>query len=107
MLGQEMRGSLRVGGYKATQKNRNTLRKYKAGKSIGFTARASLKAKGILPRSNGRYVLGPKYSGTGKEKVLKTATKTRRSRRSRRQNGGSCDTGVCRIGGGAGLVFSN
>jgi hypothetical protein len=104
MLSQEMR----VGGYKATQKNRNTLRKYKAGKSIGFTARASLKAKGILPRSNGRYVLGPKYSGTGKEKVLKKATKTRRrSRRSRKQNGGSCETGVCRIGGGAGLVFSN
>jgi hypothetical protein len=48
------------------------LRKYKAGKSIGFTAKASLKAKGLLPRSNGRYILGPKYSGTGKPKVLKT-----------------------------------
>jgi hypothetical protein len=52
------------------------LRKYKAGKSIGFTGKASLKAKGMLPRSNGRYVLGPKYSGTGREKVL-----TRRIRR--------------------------
>ena len=60
------------GGYKATRKNRQLLRKYKAGKSIGFTARASLKAKGLLPRSNGKYVLGPKYSGTGKSKVLKT-----------------------------------
>jgi len=58
------------GGYKATRRNRQLLRKYKAGKSIGFTAKASLKAKGMLPRSNGRYVLGPKYSGTGKPKVL-------------------------------------
>lgn len=106
MLGAEMRGSLRVGGYKATQKNRTMLRKFKAGKSIGFTGRASLKAKGILPRSNGRYVLGPKYSGTGKEKVLSKPTKTRRRSR-RRQTGGSCDSGFCHIGGGAGLVFSN
>ena len=47
----------------------------KAGKKIGFTGRASLKAKGMLPRANGRYVLGPKYSGTGKNHVL-----TRRKR---------------------------
>ena len=52
--------------YRVTRKNRNTLRKYKAGKSIGFTARASLKAKGLIPRSSGKYVLGPRYSGTGK-----------------------------------------
>ena len=52
------------GGYRATSKNRQLLKKYKRGQSIGFTARASLKAKGLLPRSNGRYVLGPKYSGT-------------------------------------------
>jgi len=58
--------------YRVTRKNRNTLRKYKAGKSIGFTARASLKAKGLIPRSNGRYVLGPKYSGTGKNMVIRT-----------------------------------
>lgn len=64
------------GGYRPTRKNRETLRKYRTGKSIGFTAKASLKAKGMIPRSNGRYVLGPKYSGTGREKVL-----TRRVRR--------------------------
>ena len=52
------------GGYRATSKNRQLLKKYKRGQSIGFTARASLKAKGLLPRSNGRYVLGPKYAGT-------------------------------------------
>jgi hypothetical protein len=58
------------GGYKPTRRNRQILRKYKSGKSIGFTAKASLKAKGMLPRSNGRYILGPKYSGTGKPRVL-------------------------------------
>jgi hypothetical protein len=66
-----------MGGYRPTRRNRQLLRKYKAGKSIGFTAKASLKAKGMLPRSNGRYVLGPKYSGTGKPKHL-----TKRVRRS-------------------------
>jgi len=59
------------GGYKPTRRNREMLRKYKAGKKIGFTGRASLKAKGMLPRANGRYVLGPKYSGTGKNRVTR------------------------------------
>jgi len=65
------------GGYAVTRKNKALLRKYKQGKRIGFTAKASLKAKGLLPRSNGRYVLGPKYSGTGKPKVLGTRKTTR------------------------------
>jgi hypothetical protein len=64
------------GGYKPTRKNRQMYRKYKSGHSIGFTGRSSLKAKGMLPRSNGRYILGPKYSGTGRPKLL-----TRRVRR--------------------------
>jgi len=33
----------------------------KAKKPIGFTATSSLKAMGRLPRSNGCYMLGPKY----------------------------------------------
>ena len=49
------------GGYRATRRNRALLRKYKAGKKIGFTARASLKAKGLIPRANGRYVVSSKY----------------------------------------------
>lgn len=40
---------------------RSTLRAHRAGKSIGFTARSSLKSMGILPRSNGCFVLGTKY----------------------------------------------
>jgi hypothetical protein len=36
--------------------------KYKAGQSIGFTAISSLKSLGRIPRSDGCYVLGAKYS---------------------------------------------
>jgi hypothetical protein len=70
----------RSGGYRATAKNKELYRKYKAGEKIGFTAFTSLKAKGILPRINGTYRLGRKYSGTGKERPLRKQTKTRRLR---------------------------
>ena len=53
------------GGYKATKRNRKYLAKYRRGESIGFTMKASLKAKGLLPRTSkkhyGKKVLGPKY----------------------------------------------
>ena len=39
------------------------LKKYKQGKSIGFTMRSSLKAKGLIPRSNGTYKVSKKYRG--------------------------------------------
>jgi hypothetical protein len=48
-------------------------RRHKAGQSIGFTALASLKSQGRLPRSDGCYVLGAKYSGRGR--------RTRKTRR--------------------------
>ena len=45
--------------------NRSLLAKWKAGKSIGFTATAHLKAKGLIPRTSktmrGKKVKGPKY----------------------------------------------
>lgn len=54
-----------AGGYRATAKNRALLAKLRRGGRIGFTATASLKAKGLLPRTakalRGRKVLGPKY----------------------------------------------
>ena len=57
--------SLMKGGYKATKRNRKYLAKYRRGESIGFTMKASLKAKGLLPRSSkknyGKKVLGNKY----------------------------------------------
>ena len=53
------------GGYRATARNRMYLKKFRAGQSIGFTMLASLKAKGLIPRTSrknrGRKVLGPKY----------------------------------------------
>jgi hypothetical protein len=53
------------GGYRATAKNRAMLRRYRAGKSIGFTGIASLKAKGLLARTSkknlGKKIVGPKY----------------------------------------------
>lgn len=57
--------SVKLGGYRATRKNKEFLRRYKKGESIGFTATASLKAKGLIPRTSrklrGKKVLGPKY----------------------------------------------
>jgi len=53
------------GGYRKTARNRKYLKQYRAGKSIGFTMLASLKAKGLIPRTSrkfrGRKVVGPKY----------------------------------------------
>ena len=37
------------------------LRMYKAGKSIGFTMKASLKAKGLIPRADGSLRVSAKY----------------------------------------------
>ena len=51
----------RRGGYRATAKNRKYLRRWKQGKSIGFTMRSSLKAKGLIPRASGKKVVSPKY----------------------------------------------
>ena len=51
------------GGYKPTKRNMKYLKKYKKGQSIGFTMRASLKAKGLIPRSNGTRRISKKYRG--------------------------------------------
>jgi hypothetical protein len=57
---------MRRGGYVPTEKDLAALKKYKAGKSIGFTMRASLKAKGLIPRVNGTKRVSKKYRGTRK-----------------------------------------
>ena len=53
------------GGYKATRRNRILLAKLRRGESIGFTATASLKSKGLIPRTSrkfrGKKVVGSKY----------------------------------------------
>ncbi len=47
--------------YKATKRNLYYLKKYRQGKSIGFTIKSSLKAKGLIPRSSGKKIISTKY----------------------------------------------
>ena len=54
-------GGKRKGGYRPTKKDKATLKKLKQGKSIGFTMRSSLKAKGLLRRANGTMRVSAKY----------------------------------------------
>lgn len=53
--------SKKRGGYRATKRDKKYLRLYKQGKSIGFTMRSSLKAKGLIPRANGTRRVSNKY----------------------------------------------
>jgi hypothetical protein len=48
-------------GYRATKKDKKYLKMWKQGKSIGFTMRSSLKAKGLIPRANGTRRVSNKY----------------------------------------------
>ena len=50
-----------LGGYRATKRNLKYLKLWKKGKSIGFTMRSSLKAKGLIPRANGKKRVSAKY----------------------------------------------
>jgi hypothetical protein len=50
-----------MGGYRATKRNLKYLKKWKRGESIGFTMRSSLKAKGLIPRANGKKRVSAKY----------------------------------------------
>ncbi len=54
-----------LGGYRATRRNLKYLKKWKRGERIGFTMTASLKAKGLIPRTSktrkGKRVVSRKY----------------------------------------------
>jgi hypothetical protein len=50
-----------LGGYRPTKRNLKYLKKWRKGESIGFTIRSSLKAKGLIPRANGKKRISPKY----------------------------------------------
>jgi hypothetical protein len=50
------------GGYRATKRDKKYLLLWKKGKSIGFTMRSSLKAKGLIPRANGTRRVSNKYA---------------------------------------------
>ena len=60
-LSLSSRRRINRGGYRPTARNRYYLRRYRQGKSIGFTLRSSLKAKGLLPRANGTKRVSAKY----------------------------------------------
>lgn len=47
--------------YKPTKKDKDALKKWRKGKSIGFTMRSSLKAKGLIPRASGKKIVSDKY----------------------------------------------
>ena len=49
--------------FKTIPKTLKARRNFQKGKRIGFTMRSSLKSMGLIPRSSGLYVLGPKYEG--------------------------------------------
>jgi hypothetical protein len=49
------------GGYRPTKQDLKYLKLWKKGKSIGFTMRSSLKAKGLIPRANGTKRVSAKY----------------------------------------------
>lgn len=61
----------RIGGYRPSARDKEYLRKWKRGESIGFTMTSSLKAKGLLPRTS------RKFKG---KKVVSAKYKTRRLR---------------------------
>ena len=58
------RRTAKRGGYKPTARNLKYLALWKQGRSIGFSMRSSLKAKGLIPRANGTYKVSPKYQHT-------------------------------------------
>ena len=65
-----------TGGYKATKRNLKYLKNWKKGKSIGFTMRSSLKAKGLIPRANGKKYKSEKYKSENKK--IKTKIKSKK-----------------------------
>ena len=47
--------------FRTMKRARQAERSFKQGKSVGFTARSSLKSMGRIPRASGCYILGDKY----------------------------------------------
>jgi hypothetical protein len=54
--------SIKKSPFRTLKEAKDAETKYKAGQPIGFTAISSLKSQGRIPRSDGCYVLGDKYS---------------------------------------------
>lgn len=54
--------SIKKSPFRTLKRAKDAESKYKDGQSIGFTAISSLKSLGRIPRSDGCYLLGAKYS---------------------------------------------
>jgi hypothetical protein len=65
--------------YKPTPKDIEALRKWRKGKSIGFTMRSSLKAKGLIPRASGKRIVSDKYKCGGGSAAATKRTRRRRN----------------------------
>ena len=52
---------IRASPFKTKERVIQAENKYKKGISIGFTALASLRSMGRIPRTNGMYLVGDKY----------------------------------------------
>lgn len=52
---------VRKSPFRSVENVKQTLRKYRQGKKIGYTQRSSLRSMGLIPRINGKYSLGNKY----------------------------------------------
>jgi hypothetical protein len=48
--------------FRTMKRAKQAERSFRQGRSVGFTARASLKSMGRVPRSSGCYILGDKYA---------------------------------------------
>ena len=53
--------SVKKSPFRTTMRAKMAEKRFRQGKSIGFTARSSLKSMGRIPRSSGCYELGNKY----------------------------------------------
>ena len=50
-----------ISPFPTIQKAADALHRYHMNEKIGFTYISSLKSMGLIPRSNGEYILGKKY----------------------------------------------
>jgi hypothetical protein len=66
---------LDMGCYVPTEKDKEAFKKWRKGKSIGFTMRSSLKAKGLIPRASGKKIVSDKYKCKGGKTKRKTQRK--------------------------------
>ena len=75
---------VKISPFKNINSVKHTLKKWKKNKkSIGFTAKSSLKSMGLIPRTSGKYQLGNKYIKLNKTSNRHKNTKKQKTRKNR------------------------